>query len=145
MRAAGRAWIALLLLLTFLALLPGLVYLLGLVATEGRPQPVDSARSGGACGAASYAHHVPMDPWRFMARHVGVNAKVNVPDVELEASWIARVHLGHHPRHSMLRWHLSSAALTIWITRHWSSRQIAGTARAQGYCPPRPSHGRGSD
>jgi hypothetical protein len=30
---------------------------------------------------------------------------------------IARRHLWRQPRHDTLRWHLSSTALTIWITR----------------------------
>lgn len=42
------------------------------------------------------------------------------------AAWlVARKHLLVHRRHlGMGWWHLSGAALTIWITRHWSSEQI---------------------
>jgi len=136
MHAAGRAWIALLLLLAFVALLPGLLYLLGLAWVEGWPQPADRAPSGvAACSSEPRMGHLPMHPWSFATQFFDKDAmKKKVPDVEREAHWIARRHLWRQPQHDMLRWHLSSTALTIWITRHWSAAQIADTARKEDFC-----------
>ncbi|EZP45267.1 putative transmembrane protein [Stenotrophomonas sp. RIT309] len=136
MRAAGRAWIALLLLLAFVDLLPGLLYLLGLAWVEGWPQPADRAPSGvAACSSEPRMGHQPINPWSFTAQFFDKDAmKKKVPDVEREAYWIARRHLWRQPQHDMLRWHLSSTALAIWITRHWSAAQIADTARKEDFC-----------
>lgn len=136
MLAAGRAWIALLLLLAFVALLPGMLYLLGLAWVEGWPKPADRAPSGvAACSSELRTGYLPMNPWRFAAQFFDKDAmKKKVPDVEREAYWVARRHLWRQPQHDMLRWHLSSTALTIWITRHWSAAQIADTARKEEFC-----------
>lgn len=39
MRAAGNAWISVVVLVAGIALLPGLLYLLGLALVDGRPKP----------------------------------------------------------------------------------------------------------
>ena len=76
-----------------------------------------------------------MNPWRFAAQFFDKDVmKKKVPEVEREAFWIARRHLWRQPQRGMLRWHLSSTALTIWITRHWSTAQIADTARKEDFC-----------
>jgi hypothetical protein len=43
MRAAGNAWISVVVLVAGIALLPGLLYLLGLALVDGRPKPADRA------------------------------------------------------------------------------------------------------
>lgn len=75
-----------------------------------------------------------MNPWRFTAQFLDKDVMKKVPEVEREAFWIARRHLWRQPQRGMLRWHLSSTALTIWITRHWSPAQIADTARKEDFC-----------
>ncbi|WP_303636919.1 hypothetical protein [Stenotrophomonas tuberculopleuritidis] len=135
MRAAGTAWISVVVLVAGIALLPGLLYLLGLALVEGRPKPADRAPSGvAACSSEPRPGYPPMNPWRFAARFFDKDVMKKVPDVEREAFWIARRHLWRQPQQGMLRWHLSSTALTIWITRHWSAAQIADTARKEDFC-----------
>ena len=136
MRAAGKAWLSIILLAAGIALLPGLLYLLGLVLVDGWPQPADRAPSGmAACSSELRTGFQPMNPWHFAAQFFDEDArKAKVPAVEQEASWVARRHLIRQPRHGMLRWQLSSTALTIWITRHWSAAQIAETARKEDFC-----------
>jgi hypothetical protein len=136
MLAAGKAWISVVVLVGGIALLPGLLYLLGLALVEGRPKPADRVPSGvAACSSEPRTGYQPMNPWRFAAQFFDKDAmQKKVPEVEREAYWIARSHLWRQPRYGMLRWHLSSAALTIWITRHWSAAQIADTARKEEFC-----------
>jgi hypothetical protein len=136
MRAAGKAWLSVVVLVAGIALLPGLLYLLGLALVEGWPKPADRAPSGiAACSSDPRTGRQPMNPWSFTAQFFGQDAmKKKVPDVEREAYWVARRHLSRQPQHGMLRWHLSSTALTIWITRHWSTAQIADTARKEDFC-----------
>jgi len=156
MRAAGKAWISVVVLVAAIALLPGLLYLLGLAWVDGWPQPADRAPSGvAACSGEPRAGYQRMNPWGFVAQLFDQDAgKANVPVVEQEAYWVARRHLMRQPRHGMLRWQLSSTALTIWITRHWSAGQIADTARKEDFCHVWPrfmpevrslSAGKGSD
>ena len=136
MRAAGKAWISVVVLVAGIALLPGLLYLLGLALAGGRPTPADRAPSGvAACSSEPRAGYQPMNPWRFAAQFFDKDVmKKKVPEVEREAFWIARRHLWRQPQRGMPRWHLSSTALTIWITRHWSTAQIAVTARKEEFC-----------
>lgn len=141
MRAGGKACLSIIVLVAGIVLMPGLLYLLGLAWVDGWPQPADREPSGvAACSHEPRAGYQPMNPWGYAAMFFEKDAmKAKVPDVEQEAYWVARRHLMRQPRHGMLRWQLSSTALTIWITRNWSPRQIAGTAWAEGYCQPRPS------
>lgn len=136
MRAAGRAWLCIVVLAAGIALLPGLLYLLGLALVEGRPKPAERAPGGvAACSSAPRVGYQPLNPWRFAMQVFDKDARqMKVPEVEREAYWVARRHLWRQPRHGMLRWQLSSTALTIWITRHWSAAQIADTARKEDFC-----------
>ena len=142
MRAGGKACLSIIVLVAGIVLLPGLLYLLGLAWVDGWPQPADREPSGvAACSHEPRAGYQPMNPWGYAAMFFDEDAmKAKVPDVEQEAYWVARRHLMRQPRHGMLRWHLSSTALTIWITRHWSAAQIADTARKEDFCHvwPRP-------
>lgn len=50
---------------------------------------------------------------------------------EAIAYWVAREHNWRQPsQRSMAWWHLSNAALTIWLSRHWSAEEIASAAYA---------------
>ncbi|WP_312308429.1 hypothetical protein [Stenotrophomonas indicatrix] len=135
MRAAGKAWLSVVLLAAGIALLPGLLHLLGLAMVEGWPQPADRAPSGvAACSGEPRMGFQPMNPWSFTTRFFDPGALKKATDIEREAFWVARRQLMRQPQHDMLRWHLSSSALTIWITRHWSAAQIADTARKEDFC-----------
>ncbi len=135
MRAAGKAWISIVVLVAGIALLPGLLYLLGLALAGGRPKPAGRVPSGvAACSSEPRAGYHAMNPWRVTAQFFDKDVMKKVPEVEREAFWIARRHPWRQPQRGMLRWHLSSTALTIWITRHWSTAQIADTARKEDLC-----------
>ena len=135
MRAAGKAWLSVVLLAAGIALLPGLLYLLGLAMVEGWPKPADRAPSGvAACSGEPRMGFQQMNPWSFTTRFFDPGALKKATDIEREAFWVARRHLMRQPQHDMLRWHLSSTALAIWITRHWSAAQIADTARKEDFC-----------
>jgi len=82
MRAAGKAWISVVVLVAGIALLPGLLYLLGLVLAGGRPKPADRALSGvAACSSEPRAGYRPMNPWRFTAQFFDNDAMKKVPEV----------------------------------------------------------------
>jgi len=88
-----------------------------------------------ACSSEPRAGSQRMNPWSIIVQLFDEHArKANVPVVEQEAYWVARRHLMQQPRHGMLRWQLSSTALTIWLTRHLSAAQIADTARKEDFC-----------
>jgi hypothetical protein len=56
------------------------------------------------------------------------------------AAWqIARAHNSDHPVGGMGWWHLSGAALTIWVTRHWSGEQIGATLVRDRLCAVMPN------
>ena len=44
---------------------------------------------------------------------------------ETLAGWVSRDYLRAQPRRGMLAWHLSNAALTIWLTRNWTAQELA--------------------
>lgn len=70
----------------------------------------------------------PMNPYGFV---IALVARDRVRAGEDLAAWVARDHLLAQPREGgMLSWHVSNAALSIWLTRHWSSQELATAACA---------------
>lgn len=70
----------------------------------------------------------PTQPYAFV---VALMARDRVRPGEELAYWVARDHLRSLPREGgMLGWHLSNAALTVWLTRHWSPQELASAAYA---------------
>lgn len=68
----------------------------------------------------------PLNPYGFV---VALVARDRVRPGEELAYWVARDHLRARPREGgMIAWHLSSAALTVWLTRHWSAQELASAA-----------------
>lgn len=136
MRAAGKAWGALLLLLVLAGALPGVLYLYGLASIHALPQPADVAPSyRAACNDAPRDQVESWNPWRYTFASFSTPMEQAAP-VNHEAAWVAARHLMRGPRMRTGKWHLANAALTIWITRHWSATQIADTARAEAFCRP---------
>ena len=145
---ALMAWALLLLLL----LSPWLLYELGLSRLERLPTPPaqlataeqqawvwQQARSQGMPQVE------PMNPYGFRLRFFN-EAPVSTPGERLTL-WVAREHLLQLPRRRMGWWHLSYAALSIWLSRHWSAEELASAASpssARGrppgprLTPPRP-------
>lgn len=138
MSAARRAGGSVLALLAGVAVLPGVLYGLGLLAVNPWPEPA----SGSAAMEAGCAHPRPvrverLDPWGVAWRRVArPDEGMPADTAESEATYVARRQLSRQPHGRSLHWQLTSAALTIWITRNWTVDQIVDTARDDGYCLP---------
>src|SRR5690606_19789629 len=75
----------------------------------------------------------PTKPWRFVGKFLFRNFIGTSPGEH--AAWrIASAHNFAHPVGNATSWHTSGAALTIWITRHWSAEQIGATLVRDGLC-----------
>lgn len=106
-----------------LARLPGLPERPQQLAT---PQQQDQVwrQAGGEGELAVQA----LNPYGFV---VALVVRDRVRPGEDLAAWVAREHLRALPREGgMLRWHVSNAALTVWLTRHWSAAELASAAYA---------------
>ena len=140
--SAGRKTLAALLVLSGAALsIPPIAYGVGLLKTEGRPLPADPKNYAPAELSAAWkrCHDrlplvvVPLNPW-------GVTAGVLSGDGQFHgtgqyaAMQVARAHNYKHVSGGMGWWHLSGAALTIWVTRSWTGEQIAATLVRDQLC-----------
>ncbi|MEO6276581.1 hypothetical protein [Roseateles sp.] len=47
---------------------------------------------------------------------------------ETLAYWMARDYVWRLPRRNMSWWHLTTGAMTIWLTRNWSAEELASAA-----------------
>jgi hypothetical protein len=66
-----------------------------------------------------------LSPWAYVT-FILEDPKRTAAASGVEAAWIVAQHYNarHLERRSSIWWHLSGAALTIWITRHWSSDEV---------------------
>lgn len=120
---------------TFVALLllsPWLIYEEALLSIEGRPakpQRLASAEEQAAvwklAKGAGPLHVERLNPYGYAWRLA--STPLGRPDPsETLAYWVSREYIWAQPeRRGMGRWHLSNAALTIWLTRHWSAEEMA--------------------
>ncbi|HEV6967003.1 hypothetical protein [Roseateles sp.] len=70
----------------------------------------------------------PLNPYGFVLALVG---RDRVRPGEEIAYWVARAHLmGQADQGGMLGGQIRSAALTVWLTRHWSAEELATAAHA---------------
>ncbi len=127
------ATVALALALCLLA--PWLAYEIALArlpALPARPQQLATPqqqdevwRKAGGEGALVVE---PMNPYGFI---IALMARDRVLPRERLAFWVSSEHLLAQPREGgMMGWHLSNTALSIWLTRHWSSQELATAAYA---------------
>ena len=115
--------------------LPLALYSLGLSGVEGRPQkPLQLASAAQKAAVWRRArgegtpHVVANNPYSFVAR-VFFEREKCAPPAQLVTWWVARDYLMRHKRHKgMGWWHLSGAALAIWLSRNWSSDEILSAA-----------------
>jgi len=135
-----RAISAALILLGLLLSAPGFLYLVALWGIDGRPVPVDDASvveklaiaGWRACGERGPITIKPDNPWAIAGRLLTNEYPDDSPG--RRASWaIARNYNNEHLS-SYASWHPSGVALTIWISRHWTARQIAATVHRDGLC-----------
>lgn len=110
------------------ALSPLVLYAIGLQGVEGRPQlPRQLASPAGQAAAWQSVRGVGtpdvprLNPYTYWSVVSGGESKAGV----LLAWQVAANHLLSHRRYrGMHWWHLSGAALTIWLTRNWSAEQL---------------------
>jgi hypothetical protein len=133
-----RAVLALVLLLfAVVAALPGLLYCATLTRIEGRPQPgpepalsVEQQNWLRCELHAGYRDKPTLtNPWSLTLGFLGEDLAPGYGDrlAGIVAQRYAVEHLGQR---RMLDWHLSSAALSIWVARHWTLEQMEARAHA---------------
>lgn len=127
---AGTVMLALALCL----LAPWLAYEITLARLERLPErpaqlasPAQQAAIWQRAGGEGPLAVEPVNPYGFMLALV---ARERVRPGEELASWVARDHLRQLPPTGMLAWQLRNAALTVWLTRHWSAAELATAAGA---------------
>jgi hypothetical protein len=127
--------------------LPMGLYWTGLANIEGRPRPIALTDIAADTALLQQKFRSPspivvrvINPWTFLGslRPSAVKER----DVGASAVWaIVRSYNSTHLRkREMTWWHLSGAALTIWVTRHWTPDQIVASAAAIARSwPPEPA------
>jgi hypothetical protein len=138
--------VSLLVLLAVPLSVPVIAYRVGLFNIAGRPVPADPAEYAPTdldaawqlCGDRAPLTVVPLNPWGYTAELLW-----GTPGFE-EAGQLAAWQVVHdynnkHLSRRMIWWHLSGAALTIWVTRHWSGEQIAATLVRDNLCAVTPN------
>ncbi len=144
MRAARRALLFIGVVAGIILSAPGFYYLFALHKVSGRPTPADITTSDlataearwRACGETGPIAMERENPWGLLYRLYTENTYTPRPGDR--AVWLIvrkynSTHLSEH-RH----WHPSGAALQIWVTRHWTARQVAATLVRDHPCTPRP-------
>jgi hypothetical protein len=114
---------------------PLALYLLGLNGVEGRPRkPLLRASSQQKTAVWKLAqgkgipYVKPNNPYFYAASVFFASGRRTPPD-QLVTWWVARDYLVGHKRYKgMSWWHLSGAALAIWLSRNWTSDEILSTA-----------------
>jgi hypothetical protein len=123
---------------TMFALLLGFplaLYSLGLNGVEGRPQKplqLASAEQKSVVWKRARGEGMPDlsadNPYSFVAS-VFLAREQRTPPGQLVTWWVARDYLSRHQRYKgMGWWHLSGAALAIWLSRNWTSDEILSAA-----------------
>lgn len=119
-----------------LALPPGL-YWLGLSGVDGvpeKPLQLASKEQQALVWKRAHGNGVPriaaINPYSF-AMTLFVKKDPGVDPEQVIVWWVAADYLISHQRHSgMSWWHLSGAALAIWLSRHWTQEEILSAAVA---------------
>jgi hypothetical protein len=141
MKSWHRGLVVLLTILGASALMPGVIYIIGLAKVRDRPvaaDPTDYSSSVIAaawlrCGESLPATVRPGSPRQFAGKLL-FGAPTNAAPGERAAWRIASTHNAAHPVGHNLWWHTSGAALSIWLTRHWSAEQMGATLVRDNLC-----------
>lgn len=115
--------------------LPLALYSLGLSGVEGRPQkPIRfaSAEQKTVVWNRARGEGMPFvaadNPYSYVASVFFAEGQ-RTPPGKLVTWWVARDYLVKHKRYEgMSWWHLSGAALAIWLSRNWTSDDILSAA-----------------
>lgn len=128
-------------------LAPGAFYVVGLQGVVGRPSRPPVVVSAEAqrwvwqqVRGAGRPHVEPMNPYTLALSISGVSGTRSSPG-ELVVWTVAADYLSQHRAfRGMGWWHLSGAALSIWISRAWSTEEILSAAadvfQKKGLTPP---------
>jgi hypothetical protein len=113
------------------------LYLLGLSNIEGRPEPPNQTNLAAdtvllqqtSRNTAPVAVHV-LNPWTYAATLLTEDPKDL--DNGSHALWliVRDYNYRHLKNRKMSSWHLSGAALTIWVSRNWTTEQVVTGAAA---------------
>ena len=113
------------------------IYELGLTNIDGRPTPLignsptveDDLLLRRIFRTSHPISVQPLSPWSY-ARDSVMSGPSSSSSAGAAAAWLIARHYntGHLKNRNMLWSHVSGAALTIWITRNWSSDQVIETA-----------------
>jgi hypothetical protein len=125
------------------------LYVLGLSNIEGRPEPPTDTNHVAAHTAllqqtfrspSPVVTHV-LNPWTYAATLLTEDPKDLRADNGSSAVWlIARdYNYNHLKNRKMSYWHLSGAALTIWVSRNWTTAQVVTAAAAIARSRPKQS------
>ena len=130
--------------IVFLLVFPAGVYWYGLSLVHGKPCLSETILSQNLARQVWQQYQGkgnprvrPLTPWHYYqifykAASVSqpYNLQTDYPGF-IHASKIAQYYIHDQQRLSMLQWHISTAALGIWLTRHWTIEQIL--AKLQEY------------
>ena len=130
-------------MLLLILLVPLGLYQWGLSNVDGRPQrpsakadASEMARIWKQAGGEGAVVIAPMNPYGALISVVAHDRRP--PPGEVLAYWIARSYLLEHRRGAgTAGWHGSVAALTIWLTRHWSADELLTVASQTVSADPR--------
>lgn len=124
------------LIILFVIATPWLLYAIGLWNVSGRPAlPVDpiatdeAARIWIELSETGPVHMKPIGPWDYVLQFVVTgHSKINAGE---KAAWfVARSWNSEHLKsRSMIYWHLSGAAMTIWLSQNWTAEEILSKAK----------------
>jgi hypothetical protein len=114
---------------------PLVLYSLGLNGVDGRPQKplqLASAEQKTAVWKRARGEGMPYvepdNPYSY-ATSVFFAEGPRTPPGQLVTWWVARNYLVSHQRYGGIGWwHLSGAALAIWLSRNWTSDEILSAA-----------------
>jgi hypothetical protein len=119
-------------------LLPWGLYGLGLTNIDGRPSaptgPPISTQDDEFLRHELRAQHgisvVPLAPGGYFVGLLMANSKVSAEESGADAAWLVarNYNASHLKNRQSVWWHLSGAALTIWITRNWAPDQVLSRA-----------------
>jgi hypothetical protein len=141
--------VASLLVALFLAFsLPPGLYELGLLNIGGRPDP--PANTGNVAADMAYLQQVfgsrepiavrVLNPWTYAALFALDDKDLNADDGIILNWFVARKYnFSHTKNRGILFWHLSGAALAIWVSRNWTEEQIVTAAAAVTRSRPKPN------
>lgn len=127
-------------MLALLLALPLVLYWKGLNDIDGRPPKPQQLASleqqalvWRRAGGQGKRNIEPLNPYSYIVRIFSDSACLARPEERLAWSF-ASTYLRAHRRHAgMSAWHLSGAALTIWLTRNWTTEEILSAAAASGW------------